>query len=129
MTEREAGVGKVSAAISFQSVQRVARKSAAAAANNLCLLNLFKFNQTRSILWKVQGGGEWRQAGCVGGCELTRRGVVAEEAAWHNLAVTARAGGAGRCGTGMLFVQFMCNALPMLLFLLSAQPRPQPPWA
>lgn len=29
--------------------------AAAAAANNLCLLNLFKFNQTRSILWKVSG--------------------------------------------------------------------------
>lgn len=39
------------------------KESAAAAANNLCLLNLFKFNQTRSILWKVsgskdKGGGE-----------------------------------------------------------------------
>lgn len=49
-------VGQVNAAISLPACRGwQAKKSAAAAANNLCLLNLFKFNQTRSILWKVSG--------------------------------------------------------------------------
>lgn len=63
-----------------------------AIANNLCLLNLFKFNQSHSHFV--------RQRGKPGSGKPALRGSLPS-------------------------LQFMCSALPMLLFVLSELPRPQ----
>lgn len=90
------------------------KESAAAAANNLCLLNLFKFNQTRSILWKVSGSKD--KGGDEGKGEAAEWEVASSlTEGWHNLTATGRAE-QSTDGVGLLHVQFMCNALPMLLF-------------